>query len=77
MAMIEDTPETMLRSDLWETMSVGELSRQQELMVEKMSSVLYLMSTNPSQSVYNMYSAMQMGFADLNKLLDTKTQQER
>lgn len=77
MPLIEDTEESMLRSDLWPTMSVSELAKQQELMVTKMSALLYLMGTNPSPSVSALYSAMQMGFADLNRLLDTKTTQEK
>lgn len=77
MAMIEDTPETEIRTDRWHEMSLGELSHQQELMVKKMSAILNLMGTNPSPSIASIYSAMQMGFADLNKLIDYKTSKER
>ncbi len=77
MPLIEDTEESMLRSDLWPTMSVAELTKQQELMVTKMNALLYLMSASPSQSVSAMYSAMQMGFNDLNNLLNAKSAQEK
>lgn len=77
MALIEDTEESMLRSDLWPTMTVAELVKQQELMVTKMSALLYLMSASPSPAVEAMYSAMQMGFNDLNNILNTRTSQEK
>jgi len=77
MALIQDTEESMLRSDLWPTMTVAELAKQQELMVTKMSALLYLMSANPSPSVEALYSAMQMGFNDLNNILNNKAAQEK
>jgi hydroxylamine reductase (hybrid-cluster protein) len=77
MALIEDTPETEIRTDRWHEMSLGELSHQQELMVKKMSAILQLMGTSPSQSISSLYNALQMGFADLNKLIDYKTSKER
>lgn len=77
MPLIEDTEETMLRSDLWPTMTVSELAKQQELMVTKMSALTYMMGANPSESIRTMYLAMQRGAAELNRLLDTRSAQEK
>jgi len=77
MPLIEDTPETMLRADLWHTMTAGELAKQRDLMTQKITAIMNLMGPQTSPSVLAMYSALQMGMADLNKLLETKTTAEK
>jgi len=76
MAIIEDTPDTMLRSDLWHEMTVDELSKQQDLMIDKINKLQSLVGMNASPSVLAMYSAMQLGFTDLINILNTKTSKE-
>lgn len=77
MAFIEDTPETMVRTDLWGTMSLGELTRQQDLMIQKISAIQSLMGANASPLVLAMYSALQKGFDDLNKMIEARAIKER
>lgn len=77
MPLIEDTQETRIRSDLWATMSLGELSHQQELMIEKMTAITALAAAKATPSVMAMYSALQMGFSDLSKLIDERSTKER
>lgn len=72
MALIEDTPETMIRTDLWATMSLEQLARQQDLMIDKLSTVQQMASGNASPSVLAMYSAIQMGMTDLNALMESR-----
>ncbi len=73
MAMIEDTEETMIRTDLWNTMDLGQLARQQDLMISKLSTVQQMASGNASPSILAMYSAIQMGMNDLNALIEAKS----
>lgn len=75
--LIEDTPETMIRSDLWPTMSMGELSHQQDLMITKLSAVMTLIGPNSSPSITNMYNALQAGMNQLNSIIDLRSQKEK
>jgi len=77
MAFIEDTPETMIRTDLWDTMSLGELTKQQDLLIQKISAVQSLMGAQASPSIMAMYSALQKGFDDLTKLIEERSLKER
>jgi hypothetical protein len=77
MAIIEDTKETMLRSDLWNTMSMSDLIQQQDLMIAKISALQQMVGINSSPSLATMYHALEMGFKDLNKLIDSKSAKEK
>lgn len=78
MALIEDTPETEIRSDLWNEMSLSQLSHQQELMIAKMTAIMNMAGGgNASQSVMTIYNALQQGFNDLNKLIEYRSAKER
>lgn len=77
MPLIEDTPETMLRADLWHTMTVSELAKQQDLMTQKITAIMNLMGPQTSPSVLAMYSALQRGSNELNKWIETKNAQEK
>jgi hypothetical protein len=77
MALIEDTPETTIRTDLWHTMSSSELAKQQELMTSKMTAVMNMMGAQATPAVISMYQAMQRGMSDLNKLIDERNARER
>lgn len=72
MALIEDTEETMVRTDLWNTMTLEQLARQQDLMITKISTIAQLVGANTNPSILVMYNAMKLGMSDLNKLIETK-----
>jgi hypothetical protein len=73
MAMIEDTPETMIRTDLWNEMTLEQLARQQDLMVDKISAVQRMAGAAASPTILTMYSALQLGMSDLNKLIEYRS----
>ena len=74
--LIEDTPDTQVRSDLWNTMSIGELTKQQELLVTKISHVSRMIDHNVSPTILSLYQALQYGLADINKLIESKTSEK-
>lgn len=67
------SPENHLRSDLWPTMSLAQLARQQEIAITKISTLYSMATTNPSQSIQNIYAALQQALTDLNQLIDSRT----
>lgn len=78
MAIIEDTPETEIRSDLWNTMTTSELAKQHDLMIKRMSAIQQLAGgQSATPSIMAIYSAMQMGFNDLNQLIEQRSAKER
>lgn len=67
-----------VRSDLWNTMNMSQLSIQQEIVLNKLS----LLSTmHQSLTVVSIQSALALALGDLNKLLnnnqDIQKQQKR
>lgn len=73
MAFIEDTPETMIRTDLWNEMSPSELANQQDLLVTKMSALHLMVGANTTETVTSMIQALQYGIDDIRTLLDNKS----
>lgn len=64
-------PSKQIRTDLWNDMTVAELSNQRMLLVKKLASIMYLASTgNATPSVLSMQSAVQLGIEDIDKLID-------
>lgn len=77
MALIEDTPETMIRTDLWNTMSAGELARQQDLLITKMSTLQLMIGANVSPTILSMQQALQYGLDDVRRLIENKSVKEK
>lgn len=73
----EYTPETdpalNIRSDLWPSMSLGQLARQQDLVITKISMMHQMMGINASQSLINLYSALQVALNDLTDLINSRS----
>ena len=76
MAIIEDTKETMIRTDLWNEMTLEQLAAQQDLMISKMSAVQQMVGASATPSILAMYSAMQLGMADLNRLIEARSHKD-
>lgn len=71
---IPTDPHVAIRADLWDTMSPQELSRQQELMSERMMHLQMMMgSSSTTQAVLDMYTAMQRAIETLNRIMDSKS----
>ena len=77
MAIIEDTEETTIRTDLWNEMSLEQLTRQHDLMISKLSTIQQMVGINASPSIIAMYSAMQLGINDLTALIETRTNKNK
>lgn len=65
--------QTNIRSDMWLSMSMSQLARQQEIVIEKISLVHRMLGGGASPSVHNIYGALQVALQDLNKLIDSRT----
>ncbi len=72
----ETDPERNLRSDLWPTMSLSQLARQQEIASDKVSKMHSLMSMGNTQSITNLYAALQIALKELNTLIDNRAEQK-
>jgi hypothetical protein len=72
----ETDPQHNLRADLWPTMSVSQLARQQELAIDKISKLHTMMGAQASQSLINIYGALQQALKDLNALIDNRSAQK-
>lgn len=68
----ENDPSIQVRTDLWSTMNMSQLTNQRELMLDHISNLQTIMGGNANPSILNMYSALQLGLKDLNKLIDDK-----
>jgi hypothetical protein len=77
MAFVEDTPETMIRTDLWNEMTSSELAKQQDLLISKMSTLQLMVGSNMAPTINSMIQALQYGLDDINKLLENKTSKDK
>jgi len=66
-------PEEAVRSDLWNDMTLSQLSRQQEIVIDKVSKMYQLLGPQAGPSVQSIYAALQMALQDLNRLIDSRT----
>jgi hypothetical protein len=73
----ENDPSLQVRTDMWSTMSTSQLTRQRELMLDKLSKLQSMMGGVANPTILNMYSALQMGMQDLNNIIDHKMSQRR
>lgn len=69
----ETDPSTTLRSDLWPTMTLSQLSRQQELVIDKISRMHILIGASATPALQNLYGALQVALRDLNALIDNRS----
>lgn len=69
-------PHDEIRTDLWDTMSLTQLHRQQELMINRLNTISRMMSstTGTPQTVIDMYAAVHKANAALNAFVETKSQ---
>lgn len=63
-------PQFNLRSDLWHTMDVSQLTRQQELAVDKATKIQSIMGAGSSPSLITIHKTLQQVITDLSKLID-------
>lgn len=68
-----NSPEESLRADLWPTMSLGQLARQQDIAITKISLIHQMAANNTSPAIQNIYGALQRALQDLNELVDSRT----
>jgi hypothetical protein len=68
-------PHSMIRTDLWNTMTLTELHHQQELMVDRLNHLQIMMSTatGAPQTVVTLYHATYHAYTQLNALVDKKS----
>ena len=70
----EDTdPTIQVRTDLWSTMTAPELIHQRELLMSRMDALFRMAGPAGSPSLMAMHNAMQMGLADINQLIDNRS----
>jgi hypothetical protein len=65
-------PETEIRTDLWNTMNVQELSNQRDLIITKLTLVGSMISGNATPSILGLYKVFQQALEDINRLIDTR-----
>lgn len=70
----ETDPRVTLRSDLWTTMNVTELARQQEICIDRINKLYSIMGAGGSQSMANIYHALQIANQELTNLINTRSQ---
>ena len=73
----ENDPSIQIRTDLWSTMNVSQLTRQREIMLDHITKIQSIMGAIANPSLINMNAALQVGLQDLNKLIDDKYAQKR
>jgi hypothetical protein len=71
----ENDPTLNLRSDLWPTMTLGQLSRQHEIAIDKAALLATMVGSGSSPSIINLYSALQVALKDLSALIDNRSAQ--
>lgn len=70
----EDTdPNIQVRTDLWGEMAAPQLVHQRELLMTRMDALHKMAGPAGSPSLMAMYNAMQMGLADINQLIDKRS----
>lgn len=70
-------PEVEIRSDLWPKMSVSQLARQQEIVIDRLNKLYSMMGSIGTPSMRMMYNSLQVAMQDLSKLIDARTQQKK
>lgn len=75
----EYDPQHTIRSDLWSTMDISQLTQQQDLVITKISTMHRMLGPSASPTMYNLYAALQVALQDLNQLIDnrSKTNKQR
>lgn len=73
----ENDPSVQVRSDLWSKMTLSQLNKQRELLLDKSIKIQSIMGAQANPSLLAMYSAVQRGMDDINQLIDYKTEQNR
>lgn len=67
-------PKVSLRSDLWPTMNMMQLSQQQELVVDKLNKLNSLVALGYSESMRTMQFALERAMQDLTQLINYRSQ---
>lgn len=66
-------PEDEIRTDLWNYMSLSELGRQQDMLIDRLTQVQVMMGTGHTQTLMDMYLAMQHIMKSLSVLIESKS----
>jgi hypothetical protein len=69
-------PDTELRADLWPTMTLTQLSRQQEMVIDRMNQMHSIMGSIANPSMSNIYGALSQAIRDLTGLIENRAQQK-
>lgn len=70
-------PSIDLRSDLWPTMTLSELTKQQDIAITKISTLSRMIGPIAGPSLLQMYNALQVALADLSALIDNHSQRKQ
>lgn len=70
-------PEVDIRSDMWPTMTVTQLARQQDIVITKISTLASMMGPIAGPSLLQLYNALQIALADLSALIDNRGQRKQ
>lgn len=71
------SPETCVRSDLWPTMTVAELTNQQDMVITRISTLSTIMSGAANPTYHQIYSTLQVALADLTKLIEYRSSKQK
>jgi hypothetical protein len=69
------SPEKELRADLWGTMSVSQLHRQQDILLDRLMKLQSMSpyGVAPTTGVAGLTKVLQQAMADLTRLIDEKS----
>jgi len=72
MDISKDPPERELKADKWTEMSLSDLYKQRDLLVEKIGTVSKLLSLDGSPQIHRIYEMMQYNLMRLNAIIEKK-----
>jgi hypothetical protein len=69
-------PTIEIRTDLWNTMSLAQLTKQRELLLDRINTLQRIPDQN-NPSIRDLFLALQYGLDDITKLIDYKTEHQQ
>lgn len=70
------SPDTDVRADLWGTMSLSQLHRQQDLLLERLNR-LYALAATGAPTAIGLQKVLQLAMSDLTRLIESKSVQPK
>lgn len=70
-------PAKQVRSDLWPSMTLTQLTQQQEIVIDRINKLTSIMGIGYTESLRTMYGALQQANQDLARLIDHRSQKEK